>query len=156
VGVIAYYARVTAAELDGLVKEPAFIRQLARRVDRSGPRFLDIDKAWDRIFFILDEWIFPVDVIFGENLLPGPDDWGPPGYLTVEQVREAAEEFFESGTAPVSTFFATSWPEPENTHPRVSLDHALQMSYVGDYYNALAAFIQAAAHAGDAVVMWRY
>lgn len=90
-GVIAYYARLTAPELAGLVLAPTRLRHIAhalrtsegaRKADPSGPRFLNLDKAWDRIGSVLDEYDFSIDIVRGEK---------PLGYLTAEHVREAAK-----------------------------------------------------------------
>ncbi|MFI9601946.1 DUF1877 family protein [Streptomyces sp. NPDC052043] len=40
--------------------------------------------------FLLRRVSFPVDIVHNEEELSGADDWGPPRYLTPEQVRTAA------------------------------------------------------------------
>jgi hypothetical protein len=164
-GVIAYYARLTTAELAGLIHEPARFKNLsrtsgtpdgARKADPSGPRFLTVDKAWDRIGYILDECMFPIDIVHGENYIPAGSDWGPPGYLTAEQVREAADELGQLDADPVAAFFATNRSASEETDRQAVAERAEAVSYVSGHYSALKAFVEAAAKAGDAMIMWRY
>ncbi|MGA5259387.1 DUF1877 family protein [Streptomyces griseoincarnatus] len=58
-------------------------------------RCFDTDKMWHALDFLLRRVGFPVDVVFGEEEIPGADDWsyGPPRCLTPDQVRTAAEAF---------------------------------------------------------------
>ncbi|MFG2356911.1 YfbM family protein [Streptomyces sp. NPDC048521] len=98
---IGEYARLTSAELERAVQNPRWAREfidelidaaLDEGASTVPPRCLDINKAWDTLRFLLRRIDFPVDIVHGEEETPGAEDWGygPPRYLTPEQVRTAS------------------------------------------------------------------
>lgn len=104
VGMIGEYARLTAAEFERAVGDPDWayerVRELSEQEWDAGlpwdqARCYDTDKMWHALDFLLRRVGFPVDVVFGEEEIPGADDWsyGPPRCLTPDQVRTAAEAF---------------------------------------------------------------
>ncbi|MGI5207875.1 DUF1877 family protein [Spirillospora sp. CA-108201] len=153
---IGYYARRTPAELDRMIREPASARRLASELV-TAERVLNIDKAWDRIGDLLDEFDFPVDVVYGEEILPGSDGWGPLGYLTSKQVQEAAEALLQFRPETLVTeFFTPRSPVQAGTDPHVIRERSGVVDYVLSHFESLAAFIQTAARAHDAIIMWQY
>ncbi|WP_437100723.1 YfbM family protein [Streptomyces kronopolitis] len=162
---IGEYARVTPAELDRALGDPEWALTLvdARReaeADSCPPpaaaRCLDVDKAWDALGFLLRRRGFPVDIVHGEEPVPGADDWGygPPRYLTPEQVREAAAALagitgdgLTAGVGPADLAAA-------EVYPTIVWERGEPLDYVREHYALLRPFLCAAAEQGDGVLMW--
>lgn len=162
---IGEYARVTSAELDRAIDDPewaqAFVDELIdaepdEQPDPSEARLLDTDKAWDALGFLLRRVAFPVDVVHGEEALPGAEDWGygPPRYLTPERVKVAAEAFAQvsgaslvEGVGPEELFRA-------DVYPSIIWERGESLDYVRDYYESLTPFFAAAARDGEAMLIW--
>ncbi|MDX3227972.1 YfbM family protein [Streptomyces sp. ME19-01-6] len=162
---IGEYARLAPAELERAVRDPdwarKFIGELAEAELDAGPgaspaRCHDTDKAWHALDFLLRRLAFPVDVVIGEEEIPGADDWGyvPPRYLTPERVQVAAEAFtaippgaLVSGVTPADLVQA-------DIYPVIVWEGGESLEYVTSHYQALVPFFQAAARDGHAVVVW--
>lgn len=98
---IGEYARLTPAELGRAVRDPSWALEFIYELIEAGadetaggrqPRCLDIDKAWDTLGFLLRRIEFPVDIVHGEEKIPGAEDWGygPPRYLPPDRVHATA------------------------------------------------------------------
>ncbi|MFG2096034.1 YfbM family protein [Streptomyces sp. NPDC048612] len=162
---IGEYARVTPAELDRALGDPEWALKLvcgrmeaeaATAPEPAAARCLDVDKVWDALGFLLRRRDFPVDIVHGEQAVPDADDWGygPPRYLTPEQVRSAAEalagisaESLTAGVAPADLAAA-------RVYPLVIWERGEPLDYVREYYELLRPFLRAAADEGDAVLLW--
>ncbi|MEU9110949.1 YfbM family protein [Streptomyces sp. NPDC048483] len=162
---IGEYARVTAAELDRATGDPEWALKLVTgRMEAEADagtepgraRCLDIDKAWDALGFLLRRTGFPVDVVHGEEAIADAEDWGygPPRYLTPEQVRTAAGamagtsgEGLTSGVAPAELAAA-------EVYPVIVWERGEPLDYVAGHYERLRLFLRAAADEGDAVLIW--
>jgi hypothetical protein len=158
------YLRVTGDELARAIKDPGWALELADDVreteeDADLPpgkaRHLTTHKAWQAIAFLLDRAGFPVDVVFGEESFAEDEDWGygPPRYLTVEQVEEAAHAVrtttFDDLIAGVTLadldrahVYPDIWDEPDS------------LEWVRGWYEPLAPFFAAAAADGHAMLLW--
>jgi Domain of unknown function (DUF1877) len=163
---IGEYARLTPAELERAVRDPSWAmefiyEQIEDSADetagaRQPPRCLDVDKAWDALGFLLRRIEFPIDIVHGEEEIPGAEDWGygPPRYLPPEQVCAAAAAL---GDLP-SDVLVRGVTEEElaqaNLYPYLAGEGLECLEYVIHHYEALVPFFQAAAAAGDAMVVW--
>lgn len=81
-------------------------------------RRFDTDKMWHALDFLLRRIGFPVDVVFGEEEIPGAENWsyGPPRCLTPEQVRTAAEAFAATPSARLTEGSPRpTWPRRTST-----------------------------------------
>ncbi|MEU9131133.1 DUF1877 family protein [Kitasatospora sp. NPDC048540] len=100
-GMIGRYLRLGAAELERAADEPGWARAFVAELDggadgaRAGgwARLHDTGKAWQALDFLLRRHGFPVDLVHGEEELPGAGDWGygPPRRLAPDRVRTAAD-----------------------------------------------------------------
>jgi len=97
---VGEYLRLTPEELNRVLDDPEVIAELVEQfieceeeVDDSEPRHHDTDVAWAALEFLLDRIGFPVDIVRGEEDIPGASDWGngPHRYLTSDQVSHAAQ-----------------------------------------------------------------
>ncbi|WP_433890903.1 YfbM family protein [Streptomyces sp. CA-111067] len=152
-GMVGEYARLTPAEL-GRALGGRFVYEMIE--DGGSARCMDVDKAWDTLRFLLGRVGFPVDIVRGEEEIPGADDFGytPPRYLSPERVRVAATalgplpaDVLVRGVTMADLAAADLYPELAGQDPD-------WLQYVTHHYDALVPFFQAAAAAGDAVVIW--
>ncbi|MQY06675.1 YfbM family protein [Actinomadura macrotermitis] len=162
---IGEYVRLTPAELERTIGDPAAGRELVDRLieaeldEAPGPsraRCHDIDKTWQALDFLLHRAGFPVDIAYGEEQIPGADAWGygPPRYLTPERVRAAVAAFpafphhaLAEGVTPADLAKA-------DIYPHIVWERGEPLEYVTYHYASLVEFFQAAARDGHAVVTW--
>nr|WP_134006671.1 YfbM family protein [Streptomyces sp. 846.5] len=162
---IGEYARLTPAELDRAISDPAwaleFVEQMmdARTdgVDGAESRCLDVDKAWDTLAHLLRRIGFPVDIAHGEAEIPAAEDWGygPPRYVTPERVLAAADAMSVlSGASLVAGVTADELVRDDH-YPRLAEDEVKSwLTFAAHHYQALVLFFRAAAGDGDAVLVW--
>jgi hypothetical protein len=162
---IGEYARLTPAELDRAVSDPAWALEFVEgmmNAQTGGPdsavaRVLDVDKAWDSLGGLLRRAGFPVNIVHGEEEIPEGEDWGygPPCYLTPARVRVAAEALARlSGDSLIAGVVAGELVR-DDQYPRLAEDEVpLWLTYVLSHYQALVPFFSAAARDGDAVLVW--
>lgn len=162
---IGEYARLTSAELDRAVRDPhwaqEFVRELIEaeldeRPEASKTRCHDTDKAWHALDFLLRRIAFPVDIVHGEEEIPGAEDWGygPPRYLTPERVRVAADAL---AVTPHQALVADVTPADlaqAGIYPNIIWERGESLAYVTSRYQALVPFFQAAARDGHGVLVW--
>ncbi|WP_225850760.1 YfbM family protein [Streptomyces sp. HPF1205] len=162
---IGEYARLTPAELERAVRDPAWALEYVDELIEAGaaettgvgrPRCLDIDKAWDTLGFLLRRIEFPVDIVHGEEEIPGAEDWGygPPRYLLPERVHAAAAALGELPADALVRGVTEEELARADLYPRIADEGLEWLTYVTHHYEALVPFFQAAAAAGDAMVVW--
>ncbi|MFW6692609.1 YfbM family protein [Streptomyces sp. MAR4 CNX-425] len=167
---IGEYARVTPAELDRVVRDPdwgeSLVFDLMEAEDEAGSeaepdglgaaRFLDTDKAWDTLGYLLRRVDFPVNVVHGEEPIPGAEDWGygPPRYLTVEQVRTAARELAATDFGRLVRGVTPADLVRAEVYPWSAGEDGEWFDFVQGRYGALVSFFQSAAREGDALLVW--
>ncbi len=99
-GMIGAYARMTPGELDRALKDPEWAVQRIEDLEESTypgqdsaatDRYVDIDKAWNGIWFLLNAAGAPVDVVGGGTPLSDEDlGYGPARRLSPDEVGLAA------------------------------------------------------------------
>ncbi|MEU8913803.1 MULTISPECIES: YfbM family protein [Streptomyces] len=162
---IGEYARVTPAELDRALGDPEWALKLvsermeaeaAQRPEPALARCLDIDKAWDALGFLLRRTSFPVDIVHGEEAVPDADDWGygPPRYLTPEQVRGAAEALAGMSAESLTAGVGPADLAAAEVYPAIVWERGEPLDYVSAHYELLRPFFRAAADDGDGMLMW--
>ncbi|MFF4949243.1 YfbM family protein [Streptomyces chattanoogensis] len=162
---IGEYARVTATELDRALSDPEWALKLVQgrleeeadtRPEPAAARCLDVDKAWAALGFLLGRTDFPVEVVHGEEAIPGADDWGygQPRFLTPERVRAAAAamartsgERLVSGVGPAELAAA-------GVYPLIVWERGESLDYVSAHYERLRLFFRTAADHGDGMLIW--
>lgn len=162
---IGEYVRVTPDELARTLGDPEWAlglvdelieADLRRRRDPSSARSLDTDKAWDALGYLLRRIGFPVDIVRGEEPVPGADDWGygPPRYLTAERVKEAAEALAKVSGEELVAGVTPQELADADVYPGVVWRRGESLDYVRGHYEALVPFFAAAARDGDAMLVW--
>ncbi|MFE5207765.1 YfbM family protein [Streptomyces sp. NPDC056600] len=159
---IGEYARLSPGELERAVREPKWAMGLvdtpvAQEPDAGpGSRRHDVDKTWQALGFLLDRVSFPVDVVLGDEVLPGAEDWGygPPRLIRPERVRVAAEAFDRIPPASLADGVGPADLAAADIYPHVVWERGESLDWVTGHYAALGEFFRAAARAGDAVLVW--
>jgi hypothetical protein len=159
---IGEYARLSPGELERACREPGWALRLVeeaageKREGGSGPRRHDVDKTWQALGFLLDRAGFPVDVVLGDEVLPGAEDWGycPPRLIRPGRVGVAAEAFARIPAAGLAEGVGPADLAEAGVYPHVVWERGESLDWVTGHYQALGAFFRAAAAAGDAVLVW--
>ncbi|MFJ6572669.1 YfbM family protein [Streptomyces sp. NPDC091292] len=162
---IGEYVRLTPAELDRAVKDPdwalKFVEELIEAEPDEQPtaaeaRCHDTGKTWHALDFLLRRLGFPVDIVHGEMEIPGAEDWGygPPRYLTPEQVRLATDAL---AATPHQNLIENVTPADlaqARIYPDVIWERGESLDFVTSHYQALVPFFQAAARDGNGMLVW--
>ena len=162
---IGEYARLTPTELDRAVKDPGwaqdFVGELidaqADEPGASRPRCLDTSQAWDTLGLLLRRIDFPIDIVHGEEEIPDADDWGygPPRYLTPEQVRAASSALAATPSDVLTRGVTAAELLRADLYPRIAQDEVEEwLKYVVHHYQALVPFFETAAREGHAMMVW--
>ncbi|MGW4829807.1 YfbM family protein [Amycolatopsis japonica] len=149
-GMCGAYLRVTPEELRELIEEPERYWTYAEKADGT-ERAMDIDKAWNALWFLAKRAGVEVDFVLGGTLLGEADSDGPPRYFTADQVRTISAEMARTGFDRLSEGVELSELEAEGIYPSI-WDEPDALDYVRGYYDELVTFFAEAAKAGDPVV----
>ncbi|RKN49860.1 DUF1877 family protein [Micromonospora costi] len=171
------WLRVSPAELARAGEDLDWAYDLARRVEDAeeaerpaDPRFSGTDKAWHALDFLLDRRGFPVSIVSGEQWFVAlPDDWeaaqeiltdpetdwgyGPPRYLTPEQVAEAATALADLTGAALIDGVDPAELQRAEIYPAV-WDRPGELDWVAHFLPHVREYFTAAAKNGDAVICW--
>lgn len=119
-------------------------------------RLFDVDKAWHGIAFVLDRAGLPTAIVFGDEQVPGADDWGygPPSTLSPERVRELAADLASLDVlAAVGAVSATDFVEAE-IYPVDLWQGSNGHPYVAQHLAQLTRFFSEAAQAEMGMLVW--
>ncbi|WP_454314705.1 YfbM family protein [Streptomyces phaeoluteigriseus] len=157
------YLRVTPAELERALTDPEWAWDLvaesqdAQEASEPAPaeaRHFTTHQTWHLLGFLLQRSAFPVDIVHGEEAL-ATDHWGygPPRYLTPDQVRLAADTLHRStydqliqGVDPSELTKAEIYPD--------FWDSPDSLEWARDLFPSLSEFFRSAASAGHAMLLW--
>ncbi|MGV9313052.1 YfbM family protein [Streptomyces sp. NPDC003691] len=159
------YLRLTPDELARALREPVWAGEFSYDLLvaeagsgnlRSADRTHHTYRAWHGLDFLLRRRGFPVDIVHGEEEIPGAAEWGygPPCFLPPERVRAASDalatlspgELVEGVTA-ADLAGAQVYPVSHWTD-----EHSLGL--VTACYRPLAGYFRSTALRGHALLMW--
>ncbi|MFE6839662.1 YfbM family protein [Streptomyces sp. NPDC057705] len=157
------YLRLTPAELARALKDPEWAWDLAVEIQDAQAegepapaeaRHFTTHQTWQLLGFLLQRSIFPVDVVHGEEPL-ATDDWGygPPQYLTPEQVQLAADTLHRTTYDQLIRGVDPSELIRAEIYPRI-WDSPTSLEWASDLFTPLTEFFQGAASAGHAILIW--
>lgn len=117
-------------------------------------RHFTTHQTWNLLGLLLKRSDFPVDIVFGEVLIPDADDWGydPPRYLTVARVRLAAGRLNRMTYDDLIRDVDHNELAAAEVYPRI-WDSSASQEWARDLFVPLAEFFQAAASAEHAMVI---
>lgn len=152
-----YCARLSPADLGRALADPEVARELTDRLSGAADdRRHEVGPYWDGIAFLLRRRAFPVDLVHGGTELPGAPDlgFGPPRYLTPDQVRCAVDAFDTISPDTLADGLTGAELTAAGVHPLGfwARDGSLD-SAVGAYQD-LARFLRTAARYRHAIVFW--
>ncbi|OJF11320.1 hypothetical protein BG844_27035 [Couchioplanes caeruleus subsp. caeruleus] len=165
---LGYWLRVTPGELERAAGDLTWAFALAEQVSETeyaAPptpqrrRLLELDKTWHGLDFLLRRRNFPVSVVLGEqDFLFDPDDipdwgYGPPRYLTPEQVAQAAQAIAALTEADLIAGVDPAHLDRERICPAV-WDRSGELEWAVSRLPRATEFLTAAAADGDAVICW--
>ncbi|MFI5530133.1 YfbM family protein [Kitasatospora sp. NPDC051853] len=157
------YLRVTPGELARALEDPEWALDFASDVqdqedEETAPadaRHFTTHQTWNLLGFLLKRSDFPVDIVFGEELIPEADDWGyePPRYLTVDRVRLAADSLNRMTYDDLIHGVDHNELTAAEVYPQI-WDSPTSLEWARDLLVPLTEFFQAAASAEHAMVIW--
>lgn len=161
---IGEYLRLAPAELERAVEDPEWAWDFAGQIRdveedgesaEHGARHFSTYQTWDLLGYLLRQHTFPVDIVHGEEPFADGEDWGygPPRFLPPHRAQLAAEALgrltyddlihgVDHRDVQAAKVYPLGWDEPAS------------LEWARDRFEALAAFFEAAATAGDAVLVW--
>ena len=170
-GMYGEWLRLTPAELELAKTDLAWAQELADRLaesesdsqaptDVAGRRTFGTDKTWHALDYLLGRHQFPVSIIYGEEALADdpedPDaDWGygPPSYLTVERVRQAAAALADLTEEQLLDGVEAADLQRDDVYPSI-WDRPGELPWAVCHLPEVRTYFAAAAEAGDVVVCW--
>jgi hypothetical protein len=121
---------------------------------------LDIDKAWHAIHFLLTgsawEGTPPLaNAVLGGTEL-GEEDvgYGPPRYLTPEEVQETAEALRAISTEDLLKRATPQEMMAADIYPNIWDRGEEELEYIAEYYEMLTSFFTATAEANEAMLLY--
>jgi hypothetical protein len=158
-GMIGFFKRVAPAELDRLLKDPERLESLLYD-ETDEDRDIDVDKAWHAIHFLLTGDPYGGEeplchAVLGGTVIEDVDlDYGPPRYLTPEQVAEVAAALRELPEKELRDRFDPRRLREADIYPGPWDDEEADWEYVLHWYGELVRFFGKAAESGDVVILW--
>jgi len=163
------WLRVTPAELERAQVDLVWLRDLADELDEaytgddktvSERRRFGTDKTWHALDYLLTRRGFPISIIYGEkSFVDDPDDadadwgYGPPQYLTVAQVRQAADALAGLTEEQLLDGVQQLDLERADIYPAV-WDRPGELEWAVCHLADARTYFGAAAKAGDAIICW--
>lgn len=156
------YLRVTPAELDRALKDPAWALDLADEIQDAGRErarpsealHFTTHKTWHLLEFLLQRSAFPVGIVHGEEPLT-TDDWGygPPRYVAPDRVQLAADILQQTTYDQLIQDVDPSELTKAEIYPQI-WDSPASMEWARDLFTPLTEFFRGAASTGHAVLIW--
>lgn len=165
-GMIQSYLRVDNDTLNAFIEDSSRLEDIIYRDDiNDNENFLDLDKAWEGVFFIITGQSLADAVVEGAPLLGilmGPKEidpdqdmgYGPATYVTAEQTKEIYNAIKDLTEEELSANYDPNRMAEEGVYPDIWQDDENALEYLLDYFNDLKNFYKKAVEQGEAVVMF--
>lgn len=165
-GMIQSYLRVDIETLNNFIADSSRLEDIVfEQNNTDNESFLDLDKAWEGIFFLITGQSLAEAV--GEEapllgILIGPTEidpdqdmgYGPATYITAEQTKEIYSAIKDLTKDELSANFDPSRMAEEGIYPDIWEDDENALEYLLDYLDDLKNFYKKAVENGEAVVMF--
>lgn len=165
-GMIQSYLRVDIETLNNFIADSSRLEDIVfEQNNTDNESFLDLDKAWEGIFFLITGQSLAEAV--GEEapllgILIGPTEidpdqdmgYGPATYITAEQTKEIYSAIKDLTKDELSANFDPSRMAEEGIYPDIWEDDENALEYLLDYFDDLKNFYKKAVENGEAVVMF--
>lgn len=164
-GMIQSYLRVDNDTLNAFIEDSSRLEDIIYNDDiTSNENFLDLDKAWEGVFFIITRQSL-ADAVIEEapllGILMGPTEidpdqdmgYGPATYTTAEQTKDIYNAIKDLTKEELSANYDPSRMAEEGIYPDIWQDDENALEYLLDYFDELKNFYKKAVEKGEAVVM---
>ncbi|WP_246427855.1 YfbM family protein [Paenibacillus phyllosphaerae] len=120
---------------------------------------LYLDKSWHAIHYILNGKAWEgeeplVHVILGGTPIGEDYGYGPPRYLTPEQVEQVAQALTGLQGAELIGRYNPDLMAQQDIYPQIDWDDEEEQQYVFDYYWSLVDYYKAAAASGNGMLLY--
>ena len=161
---IGNYMRVSNDELEEFLADSSKLENRVYESEEPDPNLIDVDKAWDAIFYLLTgktlatsqeaapplAWIsFPPNEIDPEQDM----GYGPACYTTQEQTKELSEALGKINTEQFASSYDGKRMMELGIYPEI-WDGDDGLEYVTDYFADLKKFYKIAAANNQAVIIF--
>ncbi len=164
-GMIGNYKRITPEQLAELQKKPESITAFIFTDDDtavSAERYLNIDKSWHGIHFLLTGTVASGEPPLANAVLGGmplgldnPEfDYSPARFLTPDEVQEVAEALSQISDADLQARFNYNALSAADIYPDIWESGSGELEYLMWHYVPLVKFFQEAANCGDAMLLY--
>jgi len=163
-GMIQSYLRVDNETLNTIIEDSRRLEDLVFKQDNTNnENFLDLDKAWEGVFFIITGQSFADAALEGGPLLGilmGPTEidpdqdmgYGPATYTTAEQTRDIYNAIKDLTKEELSENYEPGRMTEEGIYPDIWEDDENALEYLLDYFDDLKNFYKKAAETGEVVI----
>ncbi len=158
---IGNYRRISRAELQDLLADPSRLSAvLYPEGDEDPARYLDIDKAWHIIHFLLTgttyegQWPLVAVVMGGTEISDEDVGYGPARYLDGDDLAEVAAALDSVSADELWSRFDVDAVCQAEIYPQAWTGDSGDRDYVTTHYRELQDFLRKAAGSGDAVILY--
>ena len=147
---------LSAARAEEVAAEPDLLEELVEEDTRSD-EFLDLDKAWHGVHWLLTGSADDTTTPAGQAILGGTEigeDWGygPPRLLRPDEVRRVADALAAHSAEDLRTRFDATAMTAADMYPFIWDEEDVFDEYLAPSYESLREFYARAASRGDAVL----
>ena len=156
---IGNFRRISPAKLEQLIAAPDSVVDFLNTEPEFDLEFLDVDKAWHGIHFLLTGSQWKGDAPLGNAVLGGiefGDDvgYGPAKYITAKEVAEVHSALSRVSVDELMSRLDLNVMREQEIYPSAWRNLEEEQAYLGGYYVALLEFYAEAAKAGGAVLKY--
>ncbi len=163
-GMIQSYLRVDNDTLNAFIEDSRHLEDMIYSDDITNiENFLDLDKAWEGVFFIItgqslaeavDKEAPLLGILMGPTEIDPDHDmgYGPATFTTAEQTRVIYNAIKDLTKEELSANYDPNRMEEEGVYPHIWQDDEDALEYLLDYFDDLKDFYKKAAENGEAVV----
>lgn len=159
-GMVGCFAAVTPSKLQLIKSDPESVNGYLNPDDGDPPFYVEVDKAWHAIHFMLCGNADPGEDPQSQAILGGTEigeDWGygPPRYLLPHEVKEVASYLEPLTPELFAKRYDPTAMDTEGIYPEIwERDGADGLEYVLEYYQQFRQFYLDAKSRGDAAFLW--
>lgn len=159
------FISVRQSELESYLNDSSLLLERIETIENTDPALFHVHKAWEAIAYILTGFTHgnikkaapPLAwVIFGDKDVDPKLDfaYGPPGYLSDEQVKAVHVALSNISVAEIKKKYDANSLTTLKIYPGIWKDDDKARNYVGDYFEELKAFYGKAARNNWAVICY--
>jgi hypothetical protein len=161
-GMVQCFVAVSEEKLGHLRRHPETIEEFLYPDDGDSepPNYLDVDKAWHGIHYLLTGTAFEGSgpgalAVFGGTEFGPEVGYGPARFLTPAQVLEVANHLSALTIEQLKSAFDPTDMAAKEIYPEIWVrDGSEGLDYLIENYRQLATFYRDAASRGDCVIQW--